>query len=59
MQKISFAAGHFLEWTFTFLEGMGWMPVVITSVVLFVGMLYWLGLQARDNKRAKATNTLA
>jgi len=59
MQDIAFALGHFMEWTFKILEMMGWMPVTLTSITLFVGMLYWLNLQGKYNRKAKADGTMA
>ncbi|MBK6829345.1 MAG: hypothetical protein IPG92_00740 [Flavobacteriales bacterium] len=59
MQQISFAIGHFLEWTFKILTGMGWLPVILVTVIMFVGLFYWLNLQGRYNRKAKANNTLA
>ncbi|MBK9176374.1 MAG: hypothetical protein IPM46_08540 [Flavobacteriales bacterium] len=59
MQKIAFAIGHLLEWTFTGLAALGWLPVILTTIVLFFGLIYWLALQGKYNRRAKAENTLA
>ncbi len=59
MQQTFFAIGHFLEWTFKIITGMGWLPVVLVSALLFVGLVYWLMLQGRYNRKAKADNTLA
>jgi hypothetical protein len=59
MQDIAFAAGHFLEWTFKGLAKLGWLPVTATSLVLFFGFLYWMMLQGRYNRKAKAEGTIA
>ncbi|MCB9182662.1 MAG: hypothetical protein H6591_01995 [Flavobacteriales bacterium] len=59
MQEIVFAIGHFLEWTFKVLSAMGWMPVTLISIVLFLGMVYWLNLQGKYNRRAKSSGTMA
>lgn len=59
MQQIAFAIGHFLEWTFTLIAALGWLPVTLTTIVMFVGLIYWLALQGKYNRRAKAENTLA
>lgn len=59
MQQTFFAIGHFLEWTFKIITSMGWLPVVLVSALLFVGLVYWLMLQGRYNRKAKADNTLA
>ena len=59
MQQIAFALGHFLEWTFQILSALGWLPSIGISVLLFVGMLYWLNLQGRYNRKAKQDGTIA
>ncbi len=59
MQQIFFAIGHFLEWTFNILTAMGWLPVTLITVVMFGGLFFWLALQAKYNRKAKASNTLA
>lgn len=59
MQDIAFGLGHFLEWTFTFLAKMGWGPVTATAIILFVGLLYWLNLQGKYNRKARQNGTLA
>lgn len=59
MQDFAFALGHFLEWSFKILEKMGWLPVTLTSITLFLGIAYWLNLQGKYNRRAKANGTMA
>jgi len=59
MQEIAFAIGHFLEWCFSLLVMMGWLPVTLFTVTMFLGFVYWLNLQGRYDRRAKRTNTLA
>ena len=59
MQQIVFAHGHFLEWTYGILKALGWLPSILVSVLLFGGLVYWLMLQGRYNRKAKETNTLA
>lgn len=59
MQQTFFAIGHFLEWTFTLLSSMQWLPVVAMTVVMFLGFGYWLLLQSRYNKKARANGTIA
>jgi len=59
MQQISFAIGHFLEWSFQILSFMGWLPVTGIAILLFVGLVYWLNLQGKYNAKAKRDNTLA
>jgi hypothetical protein len=59
MQQISFAIGHFLEWTFTILSALGWVPVIGISFLLFFAIVYWLRLQGVYNRRAKRDGTIA
>jgi hypothetical protein len=59
MQKFAFALGHLLEATFKILTSLGWLPVVLSSLAIFFGIVYWLGLQGRYNRRAKEQGTLA
>jgi len=59
MQQTFFAIGHFLEATFTLITAMGWLPVTMISIVMFVGLFYWLSLQARYDRKARANNTMA
>jgi hypothetical protein len=35
------------------------LPSIGISVLLFVGMLYWLNLQGRYNRKAKQDGTIA
>jgi hypothetical protein len=57
MQQIAFATGHFLESTFTILSAMGWLPVWAISVVMGFGLIYWLNMQARYNRKAAKEGT--
>ncbi len=59
MQQIAFSIGQLLEATFTFLPALGWLPVIGFSVVIFLGLVYWMVMQARYDRKAKANNTLA
>lgn len=59
MQQISFAIGHFLESSFQILVALGWLPPVGIAVLLFVGLVYWLNLQARYNRKAEKDGTMA
>lgn len=59
MQQIAFTIGHLLESTFTVLPVLGWLPPIVFSVVIFIGLVVWMSLQARYDRRAKANNTLA
>lgn len=58
MQQVAFAIGHFMEATFKILEWMGWGPVTVISLVLGFGLVYWLNLQGKYSRRAKADSTL-
>ncbi|MBV6404020.1 MAG: hypothetical protein IT228_04250 [Flavobacteriales bacterium] len=54
MQQIWFGIGHFLQNTFEwFLTPFGWMPPVLFACVLGFGIVYWLRLQGRFNRKAK------
>lgn len=59
MQKIVFALGHFLEASLSLLSAMGWFPVTLFSLVLGFGLVYWLMMQGRYNRKAKQDGTLA
>ncbi|MEO8589574.1 MAG: hypothetical protein ABI432_09410 [Flavobacteriales bacterium] len=59
MQQIAFAIGHFLEMCLSLLAKLGWLPVALFTVTMFLGFVYWLNLQGRYNRRAKENNTLA
>jgi hypothetical protein len=59
MQQISFTIAHFLEWTMKVLPALGWLPSIAISTLLFVGMVYWLNLQGRYNRKAKQNGTIA
>ena len=59
MQQISFAIGHFLETSFQILVALGWLPPVGIAILLFGGLVYWLSLQARYDRRAAKDGTRA
>jgi hypothetical protein len=59
MQQISFAIGHFLEWALSILSGLGWLPSIGISLLLFFGIVYWLNLQGRYNRKAEKDGTMA
>jgi hypothetical protein len=59
MHKIVFALGHFLESALSVLAWMGWVPVTLISLLLGFGLVYWLMLQGRYNRKAKQDGTLA
>ncbi|HMC97861.1 MAG TPA: hypothetical protein VKG92_09415 [Flavobacteriales bacterium] len=59
MQQIVFAIAHFLEMCLSLLVKLGWLPVTLFTVTMFLGFVYWLNLQGRYNRRAKHDNTLA
>ena len=58
MQQIAFAIGHFLEATFRVLASMGWMPTTAISLLFGFGLVYWLVLQGRYNRKAHKEGTL-
>lgn len=59
MQKIFFSIGDLLESSFQVLVVLGWLPVISFSVIMFLGFLYWLKLQADYNRKAREKGTLA
>ncbi len=59
MYQIFFSIGRFLESTFTILAALGWVPVILISVILAFGLVYWLMMQDRYNKEARRKGTLA
>lgn len=59
MQQMFFAIGHFLEWSFKILTFMDWLPVKAITVLMLAGTCYWLMLQSRYNKKARANGTQA
>lgn len=59
MQQISFSIAQLLEATFTILPALGWLPPVAFSLVIFLGLVYWMMLQARYDRKAKRDGTLA
>lgn len=58
MQNIVFALGHFLESALSILSWMGWVPVTLISLLLGFGLVYWLVLQGRYNRKATKEGTL-
>ncbi len=58
MQQISFAIGHFLENSFKLLAAMGWGPVTAISVLMGLGLIYWLNLQGKYSRKAQQDGTL-
>jgi hypothetical protein len=59
MQQISFAIAQLLEATFSILPALGWLPPVAFTLIIFLGLVYWLVLQGRYNRKAKQDGTLA
>lgn len=59
MQDIAFAIAKFLEATFTILPALGWLPNILFTIVGVLGMVYWLGLQGKYNRKAKEQGTIA
>jgi hypothetical protein len=59
MQQISFTIAHLLEATFTILPALGWLPPLVFSATIFLGLIYWMSLQAKYDRKAKQNGTLA
>ncbi len=54
MTKFWYGIGHFFQKVFDWvLTPFGWAPVVIFSLVLAFGAIYWLRLQGRYNRTAR------
>lgn len=53
MTDFWFGFGHGMQWLLSFLVGMGWFPVILFTIVMAIGSIYWLILQNRYNQRAK------
>ena len=58
MYKIFFAIGHFLERTFQILVVLGWLPVIVFTLILTFGFVYWLFLQRKLSEKARRDGTL-
>lgn len=58
MQQTFFAIGHFLEAAFRALTSMGWIPVTVISLLMGSGLIYWLALQGKYNRKAQKDGTL-
>ncbi len=59
MQDISFALAKFLEATFSILPALGWLPNIAFIIIGALGMLYWLNLQGKYNRKAERDGTIA
>lgn len=59
MNSIWYGIGHFLTKTFNwFLVSFGWTPVVLFSVVIAIGLVYWMYCQVRYTRRDRQQGTL-
>lgn len=50
--------GHFFQWTFTFMKGIGNAPNVFFWLLIAGLVVTWLRMQAKFNKEAKEKQTL-
>lgn len=50
--------GHFFQWTFQFMKGLGNGPNLFFWLLMAVLMLVWLRMQGRFNKEAKDKGTI-
>ena len=50
--------GHFFQWTFTFMKGLGNKPNIFFWIVIVSLVALWLYMQSNFNKEAKAKGTL-
>lgn len=54
MTHFWYAIARFLQKTFDLLlVPFGWLPVTIISIILGIGLVYWLSVQAKYSRRAK------
>jgi hypothetical protein len=58
MTDVFYGLGHFFQWTFTFMKGLGNKPNMFFWLIIVVLIITWLTMQARFNKEAKKNNTL-
>ena len=50
--------GHFFQWTFTFMKGLGNKPNIFFWLVIVGLVITWLRMQSKFNKEAKEKGTL-
>ncbi|MFZ1688824.1 MAG: hypothetical protein WAU70_15455 [Flavobacteriales bacterium] len=53
MRDFWFGFGHVMQWLLSFLVKLDWLPVIVFTIVMAIGAIYWLMLQNRFNQRAK------
>jgi hypothetical protein len=54
MNAIWYSIGKALQWMFdVLLVPFGWVPVVLSSVVIAFGLAYWMWWQGKYTRRAK------
>lgn len=58
MTDIFYGLGHFFQWSFTFMKGLGNKPNMFFWLTIVTLVIIWLTMQARFNKEAKKNNTL-
>jgi hypothetical protein len=58
MNAVFYGIGQFIEATFEWLlVPFNWLPVTGISLLMFFGMLYWLNLQGKYNRKARRDGT--
>lgn len=55
---IIYATGHFFQWTFKLMKGLGQGPNIFFWLLIAGLIITWLRMQANFNKEAKEKNTL-
>jgi hypothetical protein len=50
--------GHFFQWSFRFMKGLGNTPNVFFWLVIISLIVVWLRMQAKFNKEAQEKGTL-
>jgi hypothetical protein len=58
MTDVFYGLGHFFQWTFTFMKGLGNKPNLFFWLTIATLIIIWLTMQARFNREAKKNNTL-
>ncbi len=58
MTDVFNATGHFFQWTFKIMKGLGQAPNIFFWLLIIVLIVTWLRMQTKFNKEAKEKNTL-
>ena len=58
MTDIFNGIGHFFQWTFSFMPGLGNKPNLMFWIIIISLVAVWLRMQGNFNKEAKEKKTL-